>query len=180
MFRHLWNDSRPRSVVWNNLQQTPVSNDIVAPISGREGERMKSIDGPELSAPYLYHTALSLHNYDWSDISVLLAAPLYSQLVGVQAHSSDREVLKGVVTQSSHWWMPGRWTGRMQLRARDPRDPTAVTLQLFQFGSLGAPSPLCNMCEGSPGVGCKRPRGDLLRQETTTTFIHGILISTSR
>ena len=147
-------------------------------VGRREGgrERMKSIDGPELSAPYLYHTALSLHNYDWSDISVLLAAPLYGQLDGVQAHSSDRGVLKGVVTQSSHWWMPGR----MQLRARDPRDPTAVTLQLFQFESLGAPSPLCNMCEGSPGVGCKRPRGDLLRQETTTTFIHGILISTSR
>ena len=69
---------------------------------GREGERMKSIDGPELSAPYLYHNVLSLHNYDWSDISVLLAAPLYGQLDGVQAHSSDRGVLKGVVTQSSH------------------------------------------------------------------------------
>ena len=153
MFRHLWNDSRPRSVVWNNLQQTPVSNDIVAPISGeggREGERMKSIDGPELSAPYLYHTALSLHNYDWSDISVLLAAPLYGQLDGVQAHSSDRGVLKGVVTQSSHWWMPGRWTGRMQLRARTRGTQRQSRYSFSSLGPLGPPPPSVICARGHP------------------------------
>ena len=140
---------------------------------------MKSIDGPELSAPYLYHNVLSLHNYDWSDISVLLAAPLRpagrgsSPLIGQRSFEGS---CYAVITLMD----AGEVDGEDATASEDPRDPTAVTLQLFQFGSLGAPSPLCNMCEGSPGVGCKRPRGDLLRQETTTTFIHGILISTSR
>ena len=86
----------PTSAVWNNLQQTPVSNDIVAPIRGRAlGERMESIDGPELSA--LYHlntlTALIYHNWRVGLVGYfnVVSGPFMTSWL-VQAHSSDRGV----------------------------------------------------------------------------------------
>ena len=103
---------------------------------------MESIDGPELSA--LYHrntlTALIYHNWRLGLVGYfsVVSGPFMTSWL-VQAHSSDRGVLKGVVTQSS--LMDGREDATDP--PSSPRDPT-VTLHFSTSGPLGAPPPsLC-------------------------------------
>ena len=103
---------------------------------------MESIDGPELSALYHPNTLTALIRHNWrlglvGYFSVVSGPFMTSWLV--QAHSSDRGVVKGVVTQSS--LMDGREDATDP--PSSPRDP-AVTLHFSTSGPLGAPPPsLC-------------------------------------
>ena len=140
---------------------------LLVPIRGRGGE-----DGINwwsriiCSAPYhqrLNTTTTPLITFRF------VSGPFYEQLC-----PSDTGVVKGVVTQSS--LMDADEQGGCK-STRAPPSPLIPEgpgshATLFHFRSLGGPSPPLYVCEGSPVVGCKRPRGDLLRQETTTTFIY--------
>ena len=154
---------------------------LLVPIRGRGGE-----DGINwwsriiCSAPYhqrLNTTTAPLITFRF------VSGPFYEQLC-----PSDTGVVKGVVTQSS--LMDADEQGGCK-STRAPPSPLIPEgpgshATVFEFGSLGSPFPFPSpslsslplsspMCEGST-VGCKRHRGDLQCQETTTTFIHSIAI----
>ena len=101
------------SLMSNNLQQTPVSNDIVAPIRGWRGgeDEINWCSGIIWAALYHHHPGEINPNITRYKVNPALGSynvvrgPFMNICLIIQACLPDTRVVKGVVTWSTPWWM---------------------------------------------------------------------------